>query len=128
MHDDQHSGQVGAGGGGKGERRGQERRARGNGKGGGEKREPGKQKAGQEEGHKNSHKEFSGVSGTCQVSYRSDIIGKRCPLVHGSLRRPLDEYVYPDYPRHILERFVGDYDVILMGHTHSIFELALMIV
>lgn len=87
-----------------------------------------KGKEGQEEGHENSHKEFSGVSGTCQVSYRSDIIGKRCPFVHGSLRRPLDEYVYPDYPRHILERFVGDYDVILMGHTHSIFELALMIV
>ncbi len=43
--------------------------------------------------------------------------GKRILLTHGSPWRPVDEYVYPDYPD--FARFASiDADAVVMGHTH----------
>jgi predicted phosphodiesterase len=43
--------------------------------------------------------------------------GKRVVLAHGSPFRPIDEYVYPDYPQFERFRELGD-TVVIMGHTH----------
>jgi len=48
-------------------------------------------------------------------------------MVHGSPMRPIEEYVYPDYNRHILEEFlkIADRDSLILGHTHIPFALKL---
>lgn len=46
-------------------------------------------------------------------------------MVHGSPENQLEEYVFPDYPERILNRFF-DYtekDIMILGHTHVPFSL-----
>lgn len=44
--------------------------------------------------------------------------GEGFVAVHGSPRDPLFEYVYPEYSLELLESFLGDSGVLIMGHTH----------
>lgn len=54
------------------------------------------------------------------LSQESEIEGRRFYMVHGSPDDPLNEYVLPNTPRHILKGFLEDTkaNMLLMGHTH----------
>ncbi|MFQ5801259.1 MAG: metallophosphoesterase family protein [Candidatus Hydrothermarchaeales archaeon] len=44
--------------------------------------------------------------------------GEGFAAVHGSPKDPLFEYVYPEYHLELLESFLGDSGVLILGHTH----------
>ncbi len=48
-------------------------------------------------------------------------------MVHGSPLRPIEEYVFPDYRRAILEEFlkIAERDILILGHTHQPFAIRL---
>lgn len=52
--------------------------------------------------------------------YEEIILGKKIYIVHGSLRDPIYEYVYPDVPDSTLLKVLEETksDVMIFGHTH----------
>lgn len=54
------------------------------------------------------------------ASLPPEISGENFAIMHGSPRNPIEEYVFPGYPRRVLEHYLlmAGKEVLILGHTH----------